>query len=1100
MKLIRNPYLGIFLALGWVMLANPLDAQTRLLRFPDIHGERVVFTYAGDLWTASSKGGVAVRLTAHPGQELFAKFSPDGKWIAFTGQYDGDEQVYVIPSTGGVPKQLTFYPARGPLPPRWGYDHQVYGWTPDGKNVLFRSLRDSWTLGRTHLYSVPAAGGLPTMLPMPESGGGDYSPDGKMVVYSPLARDFRAWKRYQGGWAQDLYTFDLASHQIQPVAHSPRTERDPMWIGNKIYFDSDRTGTLNLYEFDIASQKVRQLTNYTKWDVRWPSKGENGEIVFELDGELNVYDTKKGGEPVKLSINVPDDGLAMRPSQISAAKNIEDFSLSPKGERALFVARGDVFTAPIEKGPTRNLTHSSDAHDKQAAWSPDGAKIAFLSDRTGEDELYLVDQNGEGKLEQLTNDGKRMRYRPVWSPDGKRIAFSDSEGKLYFINLDDKKVTQIADEQRGLIRDQVWSPDGNFIAYTMSGPGEQDSIHVYSVAEGRDHTVTGDLWNENSPAWDPDGKYLFYMSDREYAPQISTLEFNFAGNRMTGIFALTLQKDGPNPFPPESDEVTIVKKDEKKDEKKDAEKKPETKPGELKPVTIDWDGLESRVTRVPVAASNYGGLAAIKDHLIYVEVGSFYYGRESAQRPKVVIYSMKDRKATTLVEGARGYDISADGKKILVREGAAFNLYDATPKGQASKKTVSTAGLVVDRIPAQEWRQIFNEVWRRYRDFFYVTNMHGYDWEALRQQYAPLLEYVAHRSDLNYVIGEMIGELNIGHTYIVGGDYDIPERPEIALPGARFTLDEAAGRYKIAKIFQGQNEEPTYRSPLTEVGVNVSVGDYVLAINGEDLTANINPYSLLRGKAGRQVRLTVNAKPDTNGAHDAVFTPISTEEHLIYLEMVERNRQRVDKLSNGRVGYIQIPDMGAEGISEFIKWYYPQIRKEGLVVDDRSNGGGNVSRMIIERLRRKLLATGFSRTSDFASTYPDEVFYGPMACLLNEDSASDGDIFPAMFRQAGLGPLIGKRSWGGVTGITNRGTLIDGGQVNVPEFGFASVDGKWIIEGTGVVPDIEVENDPESVIEGKDPQLERGVAEVLKAIQANPKKLPERPPAPVKTK
>ena len=1096
MKAIQHFIPGIYLAIAAVLLIAPLSAQTRLLRYPDIHTDRVAFTYAGDLWTAPSKGGTAIRLTAHPGLELFAKFSPDGKWIAFTGQYDGDEQVYVIPSTGGVPKQLTFYPADGPLPPRWGYDHQVYGWSADGKKVLFRSFRDSWTLGRTHLYTVPVEGGLPTMLPMPESGAGDYSPDNKMMIYSPLSRDFRTWKRYQGGWAQDLYTFDLATSEVKPVAHSKRTERDPMWIGDKIYFASDRTGTLNLFEFDTKDRKVRQLTNNTKWDVRWPSKGENGEIVFEQDGELYIYDTRKGGEPVKISINVPDDGLAKRPSQIAVSRYIEDFGISPKGERALFAARGDIFTAPIEKGVARNLTRSSDAHEKAPAWSPDGSQIVFLSDRSGEEELYLAPQNGESKLEQLTTDGKRMRFAPRWSPDGKHIAFSDSEGKLYTLNLADKQVTQIADERRGFIEDYTWSPDGNYIAYSLSADNGLSSIHVYSISESRDRTVTGDVWNEDTPAWDPDGKYLFYLSEREYAPQNGRVERNFLINRTTGIFALTLQKDGTNPFPPQSDEVTVAKKEEKKE----AEKKEEAEPGELKPVKIDWEGLAARVTPVPVPASNYSALSAIKGNLVYGEMGSYYNGREPDTRPKIVVFSMSDRNASTLVEGAQGYEISADGKKILVREGNAYNLYDASPKGQASRKTVSTAGLTVTRVPSQEWRQIFNEVWRRYRDYFYVSNMHGYDWEALRQQYAPLLEYVSHRSDLNYVMGEMVSELNIGHAYITGGDYDVPDRPKIALPGARFALDEAAGRYKIAKIFKGQNEEAEYRSPLTEVGVNVPVGDYVLAIDGEDLTASVNPYSLLRGKANQQVRLTVNSKPDLDGARDVVFKPISSETSLLYLEMVEGNREKVDKITNGQVGYIHIPDMGASGIQEFIKWYYPQIRKEGLVVDVRSNGGGNVSQMIIDRLRRRLLATGFSRNNDLATTYPAQTFNGYMACILNEDSASDGDIFPAMFRQAGLGPLIGKRSWGGVTGITNHGMLIDGGQVNVPEYGFASADGKWIIEGTGVVPDIEVENDPKSVIEGSDPQLERAVQEIMQQIQANPKKLPERPAPPVKTK
>ncbi len=520
---------------------------------------------------------------------------------------------------------------------------------------------------------------------------------------------------------------------------------------------------------------------------------------------------------------------------------------------------------------------------------------------------------------------------------------------------------------------------------------------------------------------------------------------------------------------------------------------------------IDFDGLGDRVVRVPLPADNYGALAAIKGHLIYIRRGSFYYGRDGEAKPELRIYSVADRKETTLADGVDGYALSADGSKVLVKQGPAFNLLDTSPKGDASpkgkdgKKAVSTANLAVDRVPAKEWAQIFDEVWRRYRDFFYVDNLHGYDWEALRARYRPLLAYVAHRSDLNYVIGEMIGELNVGHAYMTGGDWEVPQRPHVALPGALFALDAEAGRYKLATILNGQNEEPIYRSPLTEVGVNVKEGDYVLAIDGEELTRGDNPYRLLRNKADRPVQMTVNSRPEMANARTVTFQPISSESDLRYLAYVAGNRDRVTRLSDGRVGYIHLPNMGPEGIREFIKWYYPQIRRQGMVVDVRYNGGGNVSQMLIERLKRELLATGFGRTSDAPTTYPSTVFHGHLVCVLNQNSASDGDIFPAMFKQAKLGPLIGKRSWGGVVGITNRGPLIDGGVVNVPEFGFASTDGHWIIEGHGVDPDIEIENDPKSVLEGHDPQLERAVNEVMKKIREQPRRLPERPSSPVKT-
>lgn len=1089
-----------------LLAAIPAYSQTKLLRFPDVHGDKVVFTYGGDLWLAATSGGSATRLTAHPGLELFAKFSPDGKWIAFTGQYDGDEQVYVIPVAGGVPKQLTYYPARGPLTPRWGYDNQVYGWTPDGKSVIFRSGREYFDLGDSRLYTVPASGGMPEALPMPKSGAGDLSPDGSKVVYSPLFRDFRTWKRYEGGWAQQLYIFDLKTRAAEKITEDPRAHRDPMWIGSKIFYSADSDGTNNLYTYDPATKKTEQLTHSTKWDLRWPSTDHKNQIVYEMDGELNIFDSSSG-QSRHISIEVPNDGVSMRPSQVSAAEQIEDFSLSPKGERALFVARGDIFTAPIEKGATRNLTNSSNAHDKWARWSPDGSKIAFISDSDGEDEVYVINQDGSGKEEELTHGFQAMLYAPEWAADGKRLAFSDKDGKLFILTLDGKKVVQVAKDPDGRLRDYTWSHDGGHLAFTMSNPSGFRSIYIWSVTDGQVHRVTNDLFDSGDPAWDLDGNYLYYSAVHDFQPALSQVEFNYASDRGAGILALALRKDVKNPFPPESDEVTIgkegekssnddrAKSEDKKDQKKDEKK--EEKPKEY--IRIDFEGLSDRVTRVPIEADNYNGLAVTKDYLIYGRRGTPFYGRDSFPAASLVLYSLKDRKETTLAEGVRAFVVSDDGKKVFIRFERDYKLYEAKPEGKGNPKTVSTANLLVDRVPQQEWTEIFNEVWRRYRDFFYVKNMHGYDWNTLRQQYGSLLPYVAHRSDLNYVLGEMVSELSTSHSYIEGGDFEVPKRPQIALPGARFELDRSAGRYRLAKIYRGQNEEELYRSPLTEVGVDTREGDYILEIDGEDLTAGKNPYQLLRNKANRPVQLTLNSKPSSEGARRVSYRPITTERNLIYLDWVSHNREAVLKATNGRVGYIHIPDMGAAGIREFIKFYYPQIRKEALIVDVRGNGGGNVSQMLIERLRRELLGTGFDRVSEFTGTYPNEVFYGPKVCLLNETSASDGDIFPYMFRKAGLGPLIGKRSWGGVVGISGRGPLLDGGTAFVPEFATASVDGKYVIEGHGVDPDVVVENDPLSVISGRDPQLERGISEIMKALEANPKKLPSRPADPVKT-
>ncbi len=1114
------------------LLALPVLSQTKLLRFPDVDGERVVFSYASDLWISPASGGTAVRLTAHPGMEVFAKFSPDGKWIAFTGQYDGDEQVYMMPASGGEPKQLTFYPAKGPLTPRWGYDNQVMGWTNDGKSVVFRSQRDSYTLPISRLYTVPMTGGAPVALPMPEAGSGDFSPDGTKMIYSPRTRDFRSEKRYGGGQANTLCIYDLQTNDARKISEGVRASRDAMWIGEKVYYNSDRDGKFNLYIFDVSSGKTTQATNFKDWEVRWASSDDQSRIVYERNGELEIFDTKNN-RSTKLNINVPDDGVYKRPRMINALQYLQNVALSPKGERVLFGGRGDIFSAPVEKGATRNLTHSSTAHDKYPRWSPDGSRVAFISDRSGEEEVWTIAQDGMGEPQQLTNGGTAMRYAPEWSGDGKRLAFSDKDGKVYILTLADKKLQQIADSPNGQVNDYEWSPKGNYLAFSMndkpaSNNGGFNSVYIYDVNQNKLNRVTDPMFSAYNPTFDPSSDYLYYLSDREFAPQISNIEFNYAANRETLVYALALRKDVKNPFPPESEEVTIAPAptpqpdrlnppvnptpvDEKQPQPM-ASPSPSPAPTatpsadapkqnapNVKPETIDFDGITSRVTRVPLPAENYGGLSAKTGHLVYIIGTPFYYGRAADRQASVRIFSFKDRKETVLAEGAGNYSLSSDGSKVIIGQGAAFTIMDATPQGVNSKKPVSTAGLTTEINPAEEWNQIFNEVWRRYRDWFYVSNMHGYDWAKLREQYKTWLPFVAHRSDLNYVISEMISELAVQHAYIEGGDFNAPPRARVALPGARFEVDKAANRYHIAKIYDGQNEEEIYRSPLREVGVNVNVGDYILQINGENVTADRDIYQHLRNRADNPVSLTVNSTPTLTGARQISYRPITDEGNLIYLDWITANRNRVAQMTNGRVGYIHVPDMGANGIREFIKWYYPQLDKEGLVVDVRANGGGNVSRMLIERLRRKTLGLNYFRTNDYPTTYPDSPAPNAMVAILNENSSSDGDIFPYMFREAGLGTLIGKRSWGGVVGISNRGGLIDGGGVSVPEFGMLNTKGEWVIEGYGVDPDIEVENDPKSVVAGRDPQLERAVQEVMKKMPSSPAKLPARPTAPVKT-
>lgn len=1054
---------------------------TRMLRYPDIHGDRIVFSYAGDLWLAPlDNSEPARRLTSHPGLELFARFSPDGSRIAFTGQYRGDDQVYVIDAEGGAPQQLTYYPSPGPLPARWGTENQVYGWTPDGERVVFRSQRHSAIDRR--LFTVPVAGGLPESMPMPRAGSGDYSPDGSAIFYSPLYRDFRTWKRYQGGWAQNLYVYDLENDSARQVTSDIRTERDPVWLNAGMFFVSDRSGTLNLYQLD-EDGSWQAVTEEDTWDIKWASGDGDSRIVYEVEGLIGLYDANDGTSR-RLTIRVPDDEVRRIARRINVKEQLEDFDVSPDGSRAVVTARGDVFSVPVEHGVTRNLTQRGDAHDREAAWSPDGKWIAFISDRSGEEQLYVVDQLG-GEARQLGNVDAVRLYHPLWAPDSSAIALYDHTGIIHVIDLDGDMSVAYA-SQLGVETDYQWSPDSKWLTFSVQTQSGNRAIRLWSRDRGSLIEATAGFFNEYGPHFSADGKHLFFLSEREFSPQIGQFEWNYVGNRATGIFALALNEDSGNPFGPRNDEVG----EGKRDKEEDGEDRKESVP----PVRIDADGLAGRVIRVPVDANRIQGLMPLKDRLLYVTTGAFYYGRESDSKPTLHALDFEKRESSEIASDVQTVAVSDDGNFVVVRSNNALQrIKIAEPK---EPKSISLDNLYVTRTPAVEWGVIFDETWRRFRDYFYVSNMHGYDWEALRDRYRPLVEDVSTREDLNTLIGEMIAELNVGHAYIQDGDLQASPRSSVALLGARFEADQRSGRYRIAHVYEGASAEPKYRSPISEVGVNINSGDYILAIDGHPLTTGQNPYALLTDRGSQPVELTVSDSPDEKHARRVLLDPISSEASLAYLEWVTGNHRYVTAKTDGRVGYLHVPDMGSDGIYEFIKWFYPQMRKEGLVVDVRGNGGGNVSQMLIRRLMQRPLGFGYQAHSEWAWPYPSTSFNGSMAALINENSASDGDIFPYYFREAGLGPLIGKRSWGGVVGISSRGPLLDGGLVFVPEFGAAGMESNWVIEGEGVAPDIEVANDPAS---DQDAQLDRGIAEVLRRIEANPTSFPPPPLAPVKT-
>jgi tricorn protease len=1150
----------------------PQPTSSKLLRYPDIHGAHIVFSHGGDLWKVPTDGGTATRLTAHPGVELFPKFSPDGKWIAFTGQYDGDEQVYVIPADGGVPRQLTFYPA---TPASYGADNLVYGWTPDSQHILFRSLRDANAVTELGtLYTVPLAGGLPKKVGVPTAGAGAFSPDATKLVYTPVFRDFRSWKRYQGGMAQHLQIYDLKTKALKRLDNNPRTEREPIWIGDKIFFTSDRTGTMNIFEYDTVTGKITQRTHEKQWDIRWASGGDAARIVYELAGQLVLFDTRPTAPAATrfrtINVNVPHDGLATRPTRIAVGDRIEFYAAAPGGKRLAIAARGDVFTAPVEKGFPRNLTNTANAHERAPVWSPDGKTLAYVSDISGEDQIHLRDAKGDHPPRPRTTPFNTQLATPAFSPNGTFLTITDAKARLWLVPLRNhgklKQGTphQIAIARHGGRPHAVWSPCGGYIAYALPDAGLEDSVsrlHIYEVATGRTHIVTDPFFDIGEPAWDPAGNYLYYLSRREFGPQYSTVEWNFATTRDNALFALALRKDVPNPFGPQFDDETTPINTPKPDAKPTAKSvnnpvnkptakadahanhakahpanpvnkpthataaKAPGKPGKhpAKPIAkakakgkptaahahpakptapphkftrIDWDGLATRVVRLPLAPDNYHGLTATDKYLYYVKSPPVLLGRHTSDPSRLYAYDLKERKEHHLADTS-SYSLAPDNSKILYS--ANGNIYATDPKPGAKPTHVRTDNLYADSVPALEWEEMFNQTWRKFRDHFYVENMHGYDWAALGRQYRTLLPHITHRSDLTHILRELVGELNIGHAYIMGGEYIKPRRPTAGLPGATIELNEKAARYQITKIYEGTNAEPKYRSPLTEVGVNANPGDYILAIDGIELTANENPYRLLRDRTD-PITLTLNAKPTHKGARKVTYLPIASERNLRYLEFTQNARRQVEKATNGRVGYLHIPNMGGEGAYEFIKWYYPQLRKEGLVIDVRTNGGGNISQWIIMRLNQKLLGTRFGGTNQSPDAYPANARHGHQVCLINESAGSDGDIFPHNFRAAGLGPLIGKRTWGGVVGISGVGPLLDGGTVFVPLRGTNDVRGNWIIEGRGVAPDIEVENDPKSMTEGRDLQLERGIAEVLKRMDAAPKPWPTRPADPIKTK
>ena len=1104
--------------------------EGRLMRFPDIYKDKIVFCYGGDLWLASTSGGVASRITSNAGRELFPKFSPDGKWIAFTGQYDGNFNVYVMPSTGGQPKQLTFYQGSAqPLSDRMGIHNEVVTWTPDSKRIVFLSRRDASNGWVKREFTISLDGGLPQPLPMDQGGLLSYSSDGNRVAYNIIFRNFRTWKRYTGGLAQSITFYDLKNNTSEDVPHTDYTDTFPMWHGDKIYFSSDRDGDhhFNLYSYDLGSKKVEQLTHFNEWDVMWPSLGPDA-IVFENAGYLYTCDFQS--EPKKLTIYLPGDRNQVMKHWENVSKLVTDFDIAPDGKRAVVAARGDVFTLPAKEGSIRNLTRTPGIREQKVAWSPDGRWIAYVSDRTGEDEIYAMPQDGFGKEQQLTSGYKGFKFPPAWSPDSKKIAWADKDLNLWWEDVTEKKQVKIDHAEFNEITNYAWSPDNKWLAYDKNDENGNAVVYLYSVTDRKATAVTSAMTNSNGAQFDPEGKYLYYLSDRDFNEVLGNVDFEFANPKTTRVYVVTLNKDEPSPFKAQSDETEIkktepgkfagevnaatdtkskgtAKKDEGKsagadeDKDKDKDKDKKEKPVEVK---VDLDGIQDRAVALPTEPAVIRGFAAAKGFLYYSTAPiQGLSGPVPGEDSAVHAFDLKERKEKTLIGDVERFALSFDGSKLLYQsEGAGrgaahtYGIIDAKPSGEPKKVgdgALSLNGMRAEIDPPQEWKNVFNEVWRQERDYFYEASMNGVDWQKEHDKYAQLLPYVSDRSSLTYIMGEMIGDLSNSHTYVGGGDYPESHPTNVGLLGVDYELDAGSGMYRIKKIYPGENWDGALRSPLTEPGINVKEGDYLLAVNGRPLRAPQDPYELFVNTANETVTLTVNSKPSEDGSHNVQVKPINDEAGLREFNMIVTNRKKVDAATGGKVGYVYLPDMGAPGLNEFVKQYFPQIRKQGLIIDVRYNGGGFVDELIFERLRRILGEMDSSRNSQ-SSTVPPNVFHGSMVCITNHYAASDGDLFSYAFKQYKLGPLIGERTWGGVRGIRGNIPLIDGGYITRPEFARYDLNSKWIIENHGVQPDIVVENRPEQVVSGKDPQLERAIQEVQKMMQENPKNLPPRPP------
>jgi len=1065
--------------------------DTRLLTDPAVSKDHIAFAYANDLWVANLDGSNVRRLTSHPGLESGPRFSPDGSTIAFTGRYDGNVDVYVVPTAGGVPKRLTWHPL----------NDVVLGFTPDGSSVFFSSPREVYTRRFLQLFTVPVVGGSVTKLPIPNAAKATYSSDGKKIVYQPIGDAFTEWKRYRGGQVSRLMIFDTTSNAVeqipQPAARCNDT--DPMWIGDKVYFRSDRSGEFNLYAYDTKSKQVEQLTRYSDWPVMKASAGA-GRIIFERGGYLSLFDptTRKDA---RLKIGVSADLVEARPRWAKGAKYVRHASLSPSGARAALEYRGEIVTVPMEKGDDRNITQSATANDRWPAWSPDGKSIAWFTDESGEYELRIAPQDGRGAARNIKLDGAGFYFDPQWSPDGTKISYFDNSASLYVLDVATGGATKIATDPMYPVTSPIqhaWSPDSKWIGYTRNTPQYLDTLQLYSLEQKKSFAVGDEMADAGDPVFDPNGKYLYFVASTNAGPTDDWFSmWNNSARSTNSMYIVVLAKGVPSPIAKESDEEGKKSDEAKSDEKKSDDKKSDEKKEPAK-VTVDLDGLGQRIQAIPLPEAVYSNLQVAK-------TGELYYlkstdGQDRFERGETSLehYSLSKRKEDALAEKVDGFELSRDGKRMLVRVKEALSIADVGEKIDLTKHKLAVDKIEVKIDPVAEWHQIFNEAWRINRDYFYDPNMHGNDWKAVKAKYEGFLPDISVRQDLTRVMEWMFSELSVGHHRMAGGD-SLANTDTIpgGLLGADYKVEN--GRYRFAKVYGGLNWNPELRAPLTEPGVDVKTGEYLLAVEGKDLKYPENLYSRFERTAGRIIEITVGPNPDGTGSRAVKVVPIEDESALRNRDWVERNLRYVTEKTQGRVAYVYVPNTSNLGHQYFTRYFFPQANRQAIIVDERHNGGGQVADYYIDILRRPFISYWAMRYGSDLKT-PMASIQGPKVMLIDETAGSGGDLLPWMFRKLQVGTLVGRRTWGGLVGILGFPVLLDGGTVTAPNLAIWDPQGGWVVENQGVPPDIEVEQTPADVIAGRDPQLDKAIEVVLKQLEANPQVTPKRPAYPVKTR